>query len=371
MGNFENTISLSRNQKPWLSLLSVILLSVGGLLVGQSIGMGLVSLVYGYGLEEILVGITSLTPEFKIPIYIIQGFSALFAFILAPLFYLRTIEKQNYSVLNTRKVKEAMPLITTALIAVFFIPVGFKFMEWNSQIALGEWATQQEENLEQVTRLLTTMDNFGEFLLAMLVIAVIPAFGEELLFRGVIQNQVQAWSRNAHVAVWLTAIMFSAMHLQFYGFIPRMLLGALFGYLYVWSGNLIVPMVGHFVNNGFQIVMLYIYQNRITDLNIDEIEAVPWPVFLSTSLIVGVLILYLRRQLGGGASSAKWQRVYATDKTHQAEIVKAVLDEHHLDPVIINKKDSAYDRFGDIEVHVINENVIRARQIIDNEISFE
>ncbi|MDH3711895.1 MAG: CPBP family intramembrane metalloprotease [Cyclobacteriaceae bacterium] len=372
MGNIENDLMLSRHQKPWLSLLSVILLAIGGLLVGQSIGMGIVAYAYDLGLEEILSGITGLSEDFKIPIYIIQGFSALFAFILAPLFYLYVMEKKGVSILSPLSIKSAMPLLLAVLIAIVFIPVSFKVMEWNTQLSLGEWATEQEENLEEVTRLLTNMDGFGQFLLAMLVIAIVPAVGEELLFRGLIQNKLQAWTLNAHVAIWLTAIMFSAMHLQFYGFIPRMLLGALFGYLYFWSGNLILPIVAHFVNNGFQLIMLYIYQSRLTELNIDEVEQVPWPVFITTSLIALALIYYFRRHFNERhPASHKWQRVFSTDKTHQAEIVKAVLDDNHLDPVIINKKDSAYDRFGDIEVHVIHENVMRARQIIDNEINFE
>jgi hypothetical protein len=69
--------------------------------------------------------------------------------------------------------------------------------------------------------------------------------------------------------------------------------------------------------------------------------------------------------------SVDWQPVFSTDQPHRAEIVKAVLDEHHMNPVLINKKDSSYHNFGEIEVHVSSEFTLRARQIIENDIDFE
>ncbi len=375
MGNIENHQLVSPPRKPWFSLLSIILLAVGGLLVGQFLAILMVVGIYDYGFFEIQEALSDIPghPSFKVPIFIIQGWSALFAFIIAPLFYLRFIEHKKLSDLSPVKITSLLPLVLTAMIAIVFMPVNFKFMEWNSMLELTEWMKQQEEMLEELTAFLTTMDNFGQFLLAMLVVAIIPAIGEELLFRGVIQNQFQAWTKSPHVAIWITAIMFSAIHTQFYGFIPRMLLGALFGYLYFWSGSLIIPIVGHFVNNGLQIVMLYIYQNQLTELNIDEVESVPWTVFISTSIITIGLIFYFKRFYNRQSEDVRpgWHKVFSTDKTHQAEIVKAVLSDNQLDPVLINKKDSAYDRFGYIEIHVTSDQVMRARKIIDNDINFE
>ncbi|TAF81977.1 MAG: CPBP family intramembrane metalloprotease, partial [Sphingobacteriales bacterium] len=96
----------------------------------------------------------------------------------------------------------------------------------------------------------------------LLMIAILPAIGEELFFRGTIQNIFTALFKNPHVAVWLTAILFSAIHLQFYGFLPRMFLGALFGYLFIWGKSIWLPILGHFLNNGFAVIMAFRLQQE-------------------------------------------------------------------------------------------------------------
>jgi membrane protease YdiL (CAAX protease family) len=318
-------------------------------------------------------------PEYKVAIYVLQGLSAVFAFILAPWCFLRFIEKKNFSILSPNPQIEQLPVILVLLISIVFMAVNFKFAEWNAQMVLPDflkdieaWMRLQEDKLEEATMFLTNINSPSEFIIAMIVIAVIPAIGEEFLFRGLIQNQLHSWTKNAHWAIWLTGVLFSAIHIQFYGFVPRMILGVLFGYMYLWSGNIVYPMLAHFVNNGFQVAMLYLYKSEITNFNIDETESVPWTVFFSAGIISVVLILYYKRHfMKNDEQSADWQKVFATDKLHQAEIVKAVLDDHAMNPVLINKKDSSYDNFGEVEIHVSSEHTLKARHIIQNEISFE
>ena len=105
---------------------------------------------------------------------------------------------------------------------------------------------------------------------------------------------------NIHLSIWASAIIFSAIHFQFYGFIPRLLLGALFGYLYYWSGNLLIPMFAHFVNNAFGVIMIYLHRHEITDLNVEDNTAAPLQyVILNAALTVGLLYYIWRhyRQL--------------------------------------------------------------------------
>ena len=103
------------------------------------------------------------------------------------------------------------------------------------------------------------MEGIKEFLVALTVAAIAPAVGEELLFRGLLQPQLQKLTNNPHWGIWLCAILFSAIHLQFVGFLPRMLLGALLGYLLWWSGSLWLPILIHFLFNGIQILGAYLY----------------------------------------------------------------------------------------------------------------
>lgn len=381
MAKIGNDLLLFGNRKPWLSLISIILISFGGLIVGQFVAMLLVTQIYGLSLFQVIEMVSNISehPDYKVAIYILQGLSAVFAFIVAPWCFLRFIEKKNFSILSPNPVIELLPVILVLLISVVFMAVNFKFAEWNAQMVLPEflkdveaWMRLQEDKLEEATMFLTNINTPAEFVIAMIVIAIIPAIGEEFLFRGLIQNQLQSWTKNAHWAIWLTGILFSTIHIQFYGFVPRMLLGVLFGYMYLWSGNILYPMLAHFANNGFQVAMLYLYKSEITNFNIDETESVPWTVFFTSAVISAVLVLYYKRHfIQVDQQSADWHKVFSTDKIHQAEIVKAVLDDHGMNPVLINKKDSSYHNFGDIEVHVTTEFSFKARQIIQNDINFE
>ena len=104
------------------------------------------------------------------------------------------------------------------------------------------------------------------------------------------QNELYRGTKNIHTAIWASAIIFSAIHIQFYGFIPRMLLGALFGYLYYWSGNLLVPMFAHFFNNAFGVTMIYLHRLKITEMNVEDNTAAPAHlVLLNIVLTVGLL----------------------------------------------------------------------------------
>ena len=98
-----------------------------------------------------------------------------------------------------------------------------------------------------------------------------------------------------HVAIWVSAFLFSAIHLQFFGFVPRLLLGVLFGYIYYWSGNLLYPVLAHFINNGFTLVMLYLYQIGITEMDIENTESVPVMVVLVSVILTFGLLAFFRR----------------------------------------------------------------------------
>jgi membrane protease YdiL (CAAX protease family) len=154
---------------------------------------------------------------------------------------------------------------------------------------------EKEDVAAELTTYLTRFDSFGLFAFAFIVIAVLPGIGEELVFRGMLQPELQRATGNIHAAIWISAIMFSAIHLQFFGFIPRVLLGVLFGYLYYWSGNIAIPMLAHFVNNGFSVLMLYLHQRGIVSFNVESVESAhPLMVVLFT-LITFALLLYLKK----------------------------------------------------------------------------
>ena len=150
------------------------------------------------------------------------------------------------------------------------------------------WMKSSEEQLAKLTEQMVNVHSLSALSINILLIAMIPAFGEELFFRGTIQS---IFKQKSHIvfSIWMTAFIFSAIHMQFYGFLPRLLLGAFFGYLLFWSESLWLPVVGHFVNNGVAITFYYLKCNGYRMPDIDSIGTgnTLWVGLLS--LTVGVL----------------------------------------------------------------------------------
>ncbi len=194
---------------------------------------------------------------------------------------------------------DRMPIGRNVFYSILFILISFplaQFTYWlNQQIPLPEWAIEMENSAEGMLKSVLNMQSPWELLFNLLVVAVIPAIGEELLFRGIIQQKLEkAWG-NAILAVWVTGILFSAIHLQFQGFIPRMILGAMLGYLLIWTRNLWIPIIAHFVFNGAQVIAQYYYGADIDPEALNEMEKAPWIVGLfSAAALIGVGIIINR-----------------------------------------------------------------------------
>lgn len=127
---------------------------------------------------------------------------------------------------------------------------------------------RQEEAAAALTLRFLQADNFGTLLINIGLMALLPALAEELSFRGTLQQILSGQKRSYHLAVWVTAFIFSAIHMQFYGFIPRMLMGAMFGYIFVWTGSLWIPVLMHFTNNAVAVLAFYFSDD--TDLLTDN-----------------------------------------------------------------------------------------------------
>jgi uncharacterized protein len=301
---------IDNQEKPvWLVLLLVIIGSAAGMLMGSAIGMGIASLIYA-GEGDILTSMMNPADEaMRVPLLVVQGITSLGGFLIAPHFIWRALRKKDFSYF------QSSPLQIGSLLLVIVIVISFAItdsaiIEWNQNIqfpdflkSFEEWARSKEDQLAELTKMLTNFNSFSEFALAFVVVAVLAGICEEFLFRGVIQTEFYKGTKNIHIAIWVSAILFSAIHAQFFGFVPRVLLGALFGYLYYWSGNLIVPMFAHFVNNGFSIIMIYLYQLKIVETNLETSESAPWPAITAFAFLTGLLLYYFRKKFYSPNSS--------------------------------------------------------------------
>jgi len=229
---------------------------------------------------------------------LVQGASTLGAFILAPWAFIRfNLGKRLRSFFNLTSINGFLLVL---MITFSFMIVNSVVIEWNQHwdfpgfmSGFEDWARAQEDRLAELTTFLTQFDSPAQFALALLVIALLPGIGEELLFRGLVQNLFHKTTGNAHLAIWISAFIFGAIHMQFYGLVPRMLLGALFGYLYWYSGRLILAMFAHFVNNAISLILAYAYHQGAFETNPNSTESVPqWPIIV-TFLVVGVFLFVL------------------------------------------------------------------------------
>jgi len=200
------------------------------------------------------------------------------------------------------KVLFAGPVRQSVMICIVFFMVAFPLVNylaewnatWNLPTFLGNWLEGKESQAEEITKLFLDMPNVGLLILNLIMIALLPAIGEELIFRGIMQRGLQKMM-NPHVAIWLAAILFSAVHMQFLGFVPRMLMGVAMGYLFFWSGNLWYPIIAHFTNNALAVGVAYGIQHNSIDSSLES-AGIGNPTIAAFSLIFCLMLLYLFKQ---------------------------------------------------------------------------
>ena len=292
-------------RNPVLMLFSLILIALAGILfVGPMLGYLFIYLNYGMSFLDFvdLIGNASAYPEYRTAILTVQGLNSIGAFILAPLIFMLFNQGPALKRFFPSKSLYLHTVLIASLAVIALMAVNTYFGELNATFKFPEfmsgfesWARKMEDQLMEQTKFLTKFESPGYFLLALVVIALIPAVGEELLFRGVLQNIFRHLTSNTHLAIWLSALLFAAMHFQFYGILPRMLLGALFGYIYWWSGNLLIPMLAHFINNALLLTLLYTNELGRTDFDVESTESLPLYAILSFTLMTGICLYYFRR----------------------------------------------------------------------------
>ncbi|MFV0470936.1 MAG: type II CAAX prenyl endopeptidase Rce1 family protein [Paludibacteraceae bacterium] len=229
---------------------------------------------------------------------ILQLLSSIFFFLFPALFlgyfwYKNPISSFYLDALPTLK-----QAIWVVLLMVSIQPFINLLSQFNQQIHLPvalsdmERAFQLAENrAEELTKQLLEVDSVWGYLFNILLMAILPAVCEELMFRGAVQN-IFSEKFSKIGAIWITAVIFSLIHFQMYGFFPRMLLGALFGYLLVWTKTLWLPILAHFVNNGMAVSVSY-FANDNNQLNrLDELGKTDTLIFGIAGAVISIFILW-------------------------------------------------------------------------------
>jgi uncharacterized protein len=291
-----------RDMKPFPQLmfsLFVILVSFLGFML-----ISLVGAIPFFGLDS-LMNISTLNemtnPETIKVLKYFQVVQAIGLFIVPPLVLGRLFYGQvsEYLYLNKSFNSSSVLLV---LVLMFFAAPFINFIgELNANMVLPEWMSgvekwmrNAEDNAELLTKAFLKVDSINGLLFNLFMIAFLPAIGEELLFRGVIQRIFTNWTRSYHWGIWISAILFSALHMQFFGFIPRMILGAMFGYLLVWSGSMWLPILAHFLNNGIAVIAMYMIDKNMLSDDVEVVGSTQDSYYLAAiSLVLIVVFMFM------------------------------------------------------------------------------
>ncbi|MBK8555342.1 MAG: CPBP family intramembrane metalloprotease [Lewinellaceae bacterium] len=235
----------------------------------------------------------------------ILGINHLFSFVLAgwatAFFFYRNYRNERGAAdwrdyLGIQQWPAVKTVILACLLMLASVPLVLFLYNINQALPIPETLRMMEDNTNEAIKGLLQMDNLAELLVNLIIIALLPAVGEELVFRGVFQKQLHRRIANPWVVIVLAGAVFSAIHLQFEGFLPRWMLGITLGWLYWRTGNLWVSMAAHFFNNAIQVVAQYLYSRELSTVDLEQDISMPW-YGATLSLI---LFLYLMQQIDKG-----------------------------------------------------------------------
>lgn len=230
----------------------------------------------------------------------LQIFNHLSMFLIPSIIFAFLVKRNIGRYLKINHLPGTFTMATGILLIIVCLP----FINWLMTInemmklpeflsSLEEWMRRSEDSAILITNTFLNVHSTGDLLINLFMIAVIPAVGEEFLFRGVLQKQFKEWFGNVHIAIIVASFLFSAMHLQFFGFIPRFILGIILGYLYYFSGNLWVPILAHFFNNATAVIVYYLNYNKITQTDIDKLGSTGEDYILIIGSFVFTIILMM------------------------------------------------------------------------------
>lgn len=230
----------------------------------------------------------------------LQIFNHLGMFVIPSLIFAFLVNTNLSKYLRINKLPKLFTVLSGILLIIVCMPLINWLMTINNMLKLPEalsgmekWMRKTEDSAELITNLFLNVNGIGALLINIFMIAVIPAVGEEFLFRGVLQKQFKLWFGNIHLAIFVATFLFSAMHMQFFGFIPRLVLGLILGYLFYFSKNLWIPIIVHFFNNAIAVVIYYLNYNKIISTDIDKLGSTENDYILIIGSFIFTVVLIL------------------------------------------------------------------------------
>ena len=283
-------------EKPyWLQLIVLALFMLGGMLVFSSLGTLLVTLIYHTpNMMESADPVTA--------IRITQTLTTIGTFLVPALLFAYCQDRRWFGYNAADRIPKQSMVNMVLILSVTLLPVVGVLSAFNQNImpqegAVAEFMRDMEEAANHILEVVTSQRSSWDLISNILVFAVLAGICEEFFFQGALQPLLMNWTRNPHVGILLTALIFSALHFQFYGFIPRFLLGLYLGYLFYWSRSLWLPILAHVLHNALSILVDFTLQGRGIDTDSMQFTDMrgSLPTAAACALISAMAIVYLWR----------------------------------------------------------------------------
>lgn len=290
-----------QDKPTWIKAFTLLLLIAVSLLL--SIIIGLIIAIPFFGFDSIMH--LSEMNDFSNPenIHFLKYFQVVnqFGIFIIPAIayaYLETRKPFNY--LRANQKPSLAFLLFSILLIVASIPVINWMVTVNETMQLPDflqplenWMRESEQNANLLTEAFLNVNTINGLIVNLFIIALVAAIGEELLFRGVILRLLIQWTKNIHWAVIISSILFSALHMQFFGFLPRMVLGILFGYIFIWSGSIWIPIILHFLFNGFTVIGAYLFQMGKIQTDVESLGSTNDFLIIASSFLLTLVFLVI------------------------------------------------------------------------------
>ena len=293
---------------PSLKILALIMVMILTFLVVLAIGVAFSIPFAGLSLLDKVAAVSAYTdPNTVFALKYFQIVNQIGVFIAPAILFVILTDDHFSGYLGLNKGMKPFSIIFGFIVLVVSLPLINWLVFINNNLHLPDflsgverWMRESEASAQRLTDAFLATKTFGGFLVNITMIAGLAAIGEELIFRGILVKLFREWTHNIHLAVIIPALLFSAMHLQFYGFFGRLILGIMLGYLFVWTGSLWVPVVVHFLNNAMAVTISFLTNRGIieTDLETFGSSTNGYVIFVSFALMILVMALIYYHEQG-------------------------------------------------------------------------
>lgn len=285
-------------QSPWWAAYTYVMIWIGA------------GIIFSFGGEYLITAFLGKSAGAKFledPSYIVQHLwvtrlyqcaYTLIVFLLPPFIYCAISKQPPFIFLGLDRVPSPRLLLISMLIVFFSLPFIAYTIELNQKIPMPDDVANLEQKINTATNAMLTMKGPADLIFNLLMFAFLPALGEELCFRGGLQRLLARATKNGHIAILITAFIFSFVHFEFSGFIPRMILAIMFGYMYYWSRNLWLTIFAHFIFNAPQIVAQYFIGAEKLD-KMQNSDLFPFAAVVVSAVLMFLAMSWLYRRTMG------------------------------------------------------------------------